>query len=35
MRAGNDLVSRDAIAKLHEECLVSKHLSALGKNYLT
>jgi len=29
MRAGNDLVSRDAIAKLHEESLVSKHLSSL------
>ena len=35
MRAGVYLVSRDAIAKLHEECLVSKHLSSLGQNYLT
>ena len=35
MRAGIDLVSRDAIAKLHEVCLVSKHLSSSGKNYLT
>jgi hypothetical protein len=35
MRAGNDLVSRVAIANLHEDSLVSKHLSSLGKNYLT
>jgi hypothetical protein len=35
MRARNDLVSRPAIANLHEVCLVSKHLSSLDKNYLT
>ena len=30
MRAGNNLVSRDAIAKLHEDSLVSKYLSFFG-----
>lgn len=35
MRAGNNLVSCAAIAKLHEDSLVSKYLSSLGKNYLT
>jgi len=35
MQHRHDLVSRAAIANLHEERLVSKHLSSMGKNYLT